>query len=39
MMIGPAMDELLASLQYVVREHRHGRSAWRAFWGSAPNDA
>jgi uncharacterized membrane protein len=39
MMIGPAMDELLASLQYVVREHRHGRSARRAFWGSAPNDA
>jgi uncharacterized membrane protein len=32
-MIGPAMDELLASLQYLKREHRRGRSAWRAFWG------
>jgi hypothetical protein len=32
-MIGPAMDEVLASLQHVVREKRLGRSAWRAFWG------
>jgi len=32
LMIGPAMDELLASLQVLVREHRAGRSVWRAFW-------
>lgn len=32
-MIGPAMDELLASLQHLSRERAHGRSAWRAFWG------
>ena len=33
LMIGPAMDELLASLQDVRREAAGGRSAWRAFWG------
>lgn len=32
-MIGPAMDEILASLQYLKRAHREGRSFWRAFWG------
>jgi uncharacterized membrane protein len=32
-MIGPAMDELLASLQYLRREHARGRPLWRAFWG------
>ncbi len=32
-MIGPAMDEVLASLQYLKREQRAGRSVWRAFWG------
>jgi hypothetical protein len=32
-MIGPAMDEVLASLQHVARERRAGRAAWRAFWG------
>ncbi len=31
--IGPAFDEVLASLQYLKREHEAGRSAWRAFWG------
>ena len=36
LMIGPAMDECLASLQFLVREHREGRSVWRAFWGGAP---
>ena len=36
LMIGPAMDECLASLQFLVREHRAGRSVWRAFWGGAP---
>ncbi len=34
-MIGPAMDEFLASLQYLKREHNRGRSLWRAFWGLA----
>jgi uncharacterized membrane protein len=32
-MIGPAMDELLASLQYLRRERRRGRALWPAFWG------
>lgn len=32
-MIGPAMDELLASLQYLKRIHLQGGSVWRAFWG------
>jgi hypothetical protein len=33
LMIGPAMDEVLASLQYVRQVKRRGGSAWRAFWG------
>jgi uncharacterized membrane protein len=32
-MIGPAMDELLASLQHLRRVRKHGRSLWPAFWG------
>ncbi len=32
-MIGPAMDEVLASLQHLKREQERGRSVWRAFWG------
>ena len=32
-MIGPAMDEFLASLQFLKREHDRGHSVWRAFWG------
>jgi hypothetical protein len=35
-MIGPAMDEVLASLQHLKREHRRGHSVWRAFWGLSP---
>ena len=35
-MIGPAMDEVLASLQHLRREHDAGRSAWRALWGLSP---
>jgi uncharacterized membrane protein len=35
-MIGPAMDELLASLQYLRREHERGRALWPAFWGLHP---
>lgn len=33
LMIGPAMDEFLASLQFLRRERDRGRSLWRAFWG------
>lgn len=35
LMIGPAMDEVLASLQHLRRVQRAGRSTWRAFWGLA----
>jgi uncharacterized membrane protein len=34
LMIGPAMDELLASVQYLRRVHRDGGDVWRAFWGA-----
>ncbi len=33
LMIGPAMDEFLASLQYLKRQQKRGHSAWRAFLG------
>jgi Vitamin K epoxide reductase family len=33
LMIGPAMDEFLASLQYLKRQHVQERSLWRALWG------
>ena len=33
LMIGPAMDEVLASLQFLRRARDDGRSLWRAFWG------
>lgn len=32
-MISPAMDEMLASLQYLQRVKRNGLSVWKAFWG------
>lgn len=32
-MIGPAVDEVLASLQYLKRVRRDRASTWRAFWG------
>jgi hypothetical protein len=32
-MIGPAVDEVLASLQHLKREKAAGRSVWRSFWG------
>jgi uncharacterized membrane protein len=35
LMIGPAMDEVLASLQHLKREKASGHSVWRAFWGSS----
>ena len=31
-MIGPAFDEVLASLQHLRRVHDRGGSLWRAFW-------
>jgi uncharacterized membrane protein len=36
-MIGPAMDEMLASLQYMKRVKESGRPFWRHFWGLADN--
>jgi uncharacterized membrane protein len=36
-MIGPAMDEILASLQHLKRERARGRSVWAAFWGKENN--
>lgn len=33
LMVGPAMDEILASLQHLRREQRRGCSLWRTFWG------
>ena len=32
-MIGPALDEVLASLQHLRRERAAGASTWRVFWG------
>lgn len=32
-MIGPGVDEVLASLQHLRRRHRDGASVWRVFWG------
>ncbi|HXH81353.1 MAG TPA: vitamin K epoxide reductase family protein [Candidatus Tectomicrobia bacterium] len=32
-MIGPALDEVLASVQHLRRVQRSGGSLWRAFWG------
>jgi hypothetical protein len=33
LMIGPAMDETLASLQHLKRVRERGESTWQAFWG------
>lgn len=33
LMIGPAMDEVLLSLQYLKRESERGRPMWRTFLG------
>lgn len=38
-MIGPAVDEVLASLQFLKRRRAQGRSVWRAFWGIDGDDA
>lgn len=35
-MIGPAVDEVLASLQHLRRVHDDGGSVWAAFWGRTP---
>jgi hypothetical protein len=31
--VGPAMDEVVASLQFLRREHRQGGSLWDTLWG------
>jgi uncharacterized membrane protein len=36
LMIGPALDEVLASLQHLRGVSTAGGSAWRAFWGLGP---
>jgi uncharacterized membrane protein len=36
-MIGPAMDEVLASLQYLRRVRDAGGGVWQAFWGLRGN--
>lgn len=33
LMIGPAMDDVLASLQHLRQAKEAGRSVWRTFWG------
>jgi hypothetical protein len=38
-MIGPAMDETLASLQHLKRVREHGESTWQAFWGAGQQQA
>lgn len=35
-MIGPALDEMLASLQYLRRARDEGRSVWHVFWHGGP---
>jgi uncharacterized membrane protein len=37
-MIGPAMDEVLASLQYLKRAHERGQSLRGTFWGRERNE-
>jgi hypothetical protein len=39
LMIGPAMDETLASLQHLKRVRDRGESAWQAFWGTSQRRA
>jgi hypothetical protein len=34
LMIGPALDEVLASLQHLRRCRNAGRSMWQVFWGN-----
>ena len=36
-MIGPAMDEVLASLQFLKRESLKRHPMWQAFWGARSN--
>jgi hypothetical protein len=33
LMIPPAVDEVVASLQHLGREKDRGMSLWQAFWG------
>lgn len=36
-MIPPAVDEVLASLQHLRRVQLEGGSVWKAFWGTGPH--
>lgn len=38
-MIGPAVDEVLASLQFMKRARAGGHSRWKVFWGLAGQEA
>ena len=38
LMAGPVLAEVLAALQFLRREHRRGRSVWRALWGRPTQD-
>lgn len=38
LMIGPAMDEFLASLQHLRRVRDRGERVWDAFWGKEAQD-
>jgi uncharacterized membrane protein len=39
-MIGPAIDEVLATLQFLKREKQRGHSLWHAFWrGGSDQDS
>jgi uncharacterized membrane protein len=39
LMIGPAMDETLASLQHLRRARERGESTWHTFWGTQARSA
>jgi uncharacterized membrane protein len=39
LMVGAVMDEVLASLQHLIREHEQGRSWWQSLRGSRPEPA
>lgn len=39
LMIGPAMDEMLASLQWIKQKKKEGRSTWKVFWGMDNEEA
>lgn len=36
LMVPPAIDEVVASAQFLIRARRQGHSLWRVFWHGAP---